>query len=473
MDVLPPPDYPPVKPSEYPQIPTRTPLVTLDTLHASCVSGDIQKFREILDSQSSSPEGFDIGDFYAIMIAAIERDDAQVIKELLDRGLPMDPLYALEAVKVKGKDALKAFPQNGWDINQPTSELKPPVLGYAIADEEMAAWLLDHGADSNRQCVIDLTPFSFAVQSAPISVIHLILKHGGDVRKGQLLHHAIERRSDTIEVLRLLLEKGAPINSTMYENHYPSRALFQFMSLGTPLHKASELGKADVVQYLLGEGASQSIKDANGCTAMECAQMSSQWEVIEALTTGCSSSVPYSFYMFSPRFPIVFHAYKALGLRAADSLDSRIPNLGPAFLGFHFVWAYGVLSSRTLKQWYGIDHQASPREDLVKYGDAAVRDGKITRKQLNMLKRNEAAHANSVENYSLLVGSLLFASYAGVPAQTINVAGLSYTIARILYGAVYIFIDSPKWSYTRAVAWWWGNVSCFTLLYQAGKLLSV
>lgn len=83
----------------------------------------------------------------------------------------------------------------------------------------MAAWLLDHGADPNRQCVIDLTPFSFAVESASISVIHLILSRGGDVQKGQLLHHAIERRSDTIEVLKLLLEKGAPINSTMYKNY--------------------------------------------------------------------------------------------------------------------------------------------------------------------------------------------------------------------------------------------------------------
>lgn len=129
MDVLPPPDYPPVQPSEYPQIPTRTPAATLENLHASCVSGDIQKFREILDSQSSSSEDFDICDFYAIMIEAIKLDDVQFIKELLGRGLSMDPLYALEAVKVKGKDSLEVFLQNGWNINEPISELKPPVLG--------------------------------------------------------------------------------------------------------------------------------------------------------------------------------------------------------------------------------------------------------------------------------------------------------------------------------------------------------
>jgi hypothetical protein len=63
------------------------------------------------------------------MIEAIKRDDVQFIKELLDRGLPMDPLYALEAVNAKAKDALEVFLKNGWNINQPMSELKPPVLG--------------------------------------------------------------------------------------------------------------------------------------------------------------------------------------------------------------------------------------------------------------------------------------------------------------------------------------------------------
>ena len=159
-----------------------------------------------------------------------------------------------------------------------------------------------------------------------------------------------------------------------------------------------------------------------------------------------------------------------LGLRASEGI--KTPNYGPIFLTFHFFYAYGILSSRTLKQWYGIDHQVSPREDLAKYGEAAVRDGKITRKQLDMLKRNESAHANSVENFALLVAGVLFASHAGVSAQSINAASLSYTLARIAYGAVYILVDHPTWSQVRGLVWWWGNISCFFLLWKAGKLLA-
>jgi hypothetical protein len=65
-----------------------------------------------------------------IMVEAINQADVQFIKELLDHGLPMDPLYALEATSSKRKDALEVFLQNGWNINQPISEMKPPVLGW-------------------------------------------------------------------------------------------------------------------------------------------------------------------------------------------------------------------------------------------------------------------------------------------------------------------------------------------------------
>ncbi|KAF9891934.1 hypothetical protein FE257_002897 [Aspergillus nanangensis] len=99
------------------------------------------------------------------------------------------------------------------------------------------------------------------------------------VPKGQ----KVERHSDSIPVLRLLIANGATINSTMYEDHYPSRALSHFMPRGTALHKAAELGKVDVLHYLVDEGANLDIKDANGRTALEYAQMLNQREAFQAL----------------------------------------------------------------------------------------------------------------------------------------------------------------------------------------------
>ncbi|KAL4989989.1 hypothetical protein BDW68DRAFT_175351 [Aspergillus falconensis] len=148
-----------------------------------------------------------------------------------------------------------------------------------------------------------------------------------------------------------------------------------------------------------------------------------------------------------------------------------VPNLGPTALSFNFILAYGLLSSRTIKQYYGLDHNVSPREDIAKYGDAAVQSGKISQKTLDMIKRNESAHANAVENYALLVGAVAMASVAGVERVSINRAVVGYTLARIAYAIVYVTVDSPKWSQLRGVCWWAGNLCCLSLLRKAAWVL--
>ncbi|MCJ1389723.1 hypothetical protein MMC18_002580 [Xylographa bjoerkii] len=162
-----------------------------------------------------------------------------------------------------------------------------------------------------------------------------------------------------------------------------------------------------------------------------------------------------------------------LGLRAPPLPNLTTPNYAPAFVGLHFVLAYCVLAPRHLKQIYGIDHNVSPREDLAKYGDVAVQSGKITPKQLAMMRRNESAHANAIENYILFVGAITFATFAGVERELVNRAGLVYTVARVAYGGIYVFVDQPFWSLFRSVAWWVGNISCLWLLRRAGSKLNL
>lgn len=139
---------------------------------------------------------------------------------------------------------------------------------------------------------------------------------------------------------------------------------------------------------------------------------------------------------------------------------------------WQFLFAYGLLSSRTLKQIYGIDHNVSPREDLNKYGGAAVQSGKITQKQLDMLKRNESAHANSVEHYTLFATSILWAHITGLPTTTINASALAYCVVRFGYAAVYILVDTPALSQARGLLWWTSNIICWRLLWLGSKALN-
>lgn len=160
----------------------------------------------------------------------------------------------------------------------------------------------------------------------------------------------------------------------------------------------------------------------------------------------------------------------SLGLRSNGL--SPVPNQAPYHTIFNFVFAYMVLSSRTPKQFFGIDHNVNPREDVARFGEKAVQDGKITRKQLNMLKRNEAAHANAMEHFPVFVGSALFAIVSKVPNETINRACTVYSVARVVYGVAYVVVDNVKYSYIRSVAWWASNISCLYLLWKSGKAMS-
>lgn len=63
------------------------------------------------------------------------------------------------------------------------------------------------------------------------------------------------------------------------------------------------------------------------------------------------------------------------------------------------------MSTRGKKFFAGLDHNVAPREDLSKYGEAAVQAGKISRSALNKLKRQEAAHANAVEGFPFFVAA--------------------------------------------------------------------
>ncbi len=159
-----------------------------------------------------------------------------------------------------------------------------------------------------------------------------------------------------------------------------------------------------------------------------------------------------------------------LGLRSDSNI---IPNLAPYHTIFNFLFAYVFLAARPLKMLYKIDHNISPREDLVKYGDKYVQDGKITRSQLNLLKRNEAAHANAMEHFPLFVGSVLFASAGAVSNQRINVGCLAYGVARVIYSAAYLGVGRDvRLSYVRSLSWWASTWACLWLLWESGKGLN-
>lgn len=131
----------------------------------------------------------------------------------------------------------------------------------------MVMWLLDHGANPNSRCDWDFTPTSYAMLAAPLETIDILFERGANPLCGQLLHYAVLRdTSDALDVVCKIVEKGAPINEIKYETEPETYIERKPFGLGTPLHRAAEFGKKDIVEYLLKMGADSLKLDSKGRT---------------------------------------------------------------------------------------------------------------------------------------------------------------------------------------------------------------
>lgn len=94
----------------------------------------------------------------------------------------------------------------------------------------------------------------------------------GSADRGQLAHHAVEREQDVVLVLDMLVARGAPLDEPQYARHSRSWNHEFFKDLGTPLHRATELGKFDVIQYLLKNNVNRDIRDSKNRTPLDIAK---------------------------------------------------------------------------------------------------------------------------------------------------------------------------------------------------------
>ncbi|KAL1900612.1 hypothetical protein Sste5346_002335 [Sporothrix stenoceras] len=222
-----------------------------------------------------------------IMHDAIEIDNAEFTKGLLERGMLLHGSYVKNAIEVHAMRCLTLFLQRGHDLNKPQGKTRPPVWAYCVTDWFMLQWLLDHGADLNTCAPCDgTTPMSYVVQFCPPEIIHTLLEDPRglvDVNKSEVLHYALARTTDVLPVLVMLLDHGAPINAGLYANNLGAQNMFFFMARGPPLHKAADEGNLDAVRFLLSRHADVMICDTQGHTALYYAQKNGHTAIIELL----------------------------------------------------------------------------------------------------------------------------------------------------------------------------------------------
>lgn len=91
----------------------------------------------------------------------------------------------------------------------------------------------------------------------------MLFELGASVEYGHALHFAV-RNNRPEEVIDVLLEKGASLNSILFERHGPSFYYYREFGLGTPLHEAVCNGHERLADLLRKKGARVDIVDTLG-----------------------------------------------------------------------------------------------------------------------------------------------------------------------------------------------------------------
>lgn len=279
----------------------------LSQFTAAIASDDLNAIHTLLDEHFPDrtevfPGKYKIQELLPALSQAARHDQADVLEEILvpyPHPFNSFDFIAREAIDTYSKNTLLLLLDHGWDING-RIDSRPTVLetflhhSHSTPDRDsherrdMAYWLIDHGAGLNeRPRHVDTTGMSHAVEHASVDFVRDLLDHhGGDVQKGQLLHHALRRRhkDDIVEMLHVLLERGAQLNMVMYADDQRFFRNYAPMDLGTPLHDAAQQGNVEAVKYLLTQGADTNVLSSrNRLTALQRAENAGHDDVVAIL----------------------------------------------------------------------------------------------------------------------------------------------------------------------------------------------
>ncbi|MCJ1280433.1 hypothetical protein MMC21_008261 [Puttea exsequens] len=253
---------------------------------------DITRMKEIIDMRILTPDvlGFALSQ-------AVGHGRLDIIKLLLDHSAPIT--MSANAIASRDDvpntlDILKLFLRYGWSVEStatPSGKMAMNLMMQRQDCEAIVRWFLDHGAPVNGIASDPYAPIRTAAAAAPnISVVHLLLSHGADLRGTAALHGAVFRQFPdtdglTLDIMNLLLDAGVDINELGYEGADEGSYEAWGADKGTALHVAAAEGFLTRAKLLVERGADVGKGSEMGYTAKDWAQL--MWrEDIKAFLEG-------------------------------------------------------------------------------------------------------------------------------------------------------------------------------------------
>jgi ankyrin repeat protein len=216
-----------------------------DTIFGAAIDGQVDQVRAYLEQGVPVNAKDDKGHTLLMYAALFGRSG--VVKLLLERGA-----------------ALNARDQDG-----------ETALMYAVKSEDLATvrLLLEKHPDLNaKNNQVGLTALGFAEKKGSAEIIRVLKAAGARTSfAGQLMDELQDALlMNDVNRIRTLLDQGADLES-------------KFVMGWTPLIRAAEEGKADIVRLLLSRGADVNARGDSLETALGCAALAGQAEVVRIL----------------------------------------------------------------------------------------------------------------------------------------------------------------------------------------------
>jgi ankyrin repeat protein len=203
-----------------------------------------------------------------------------MVRAYLDKGAPVNAkdedghTLLMYAALFGRSEVVKLLVERGADVS-PKDKDGDTVLMYAVkkGDPETVRLLLGKHPDLNaKDNNTGLTALGFAEKGGSIEVIRLLKAAGVKTSfAGQLSNELQDALlMNDVNRIRTLLDQGADIEA-------------KFVMGWTPLIRASEEGRADIVRLLLSKGADVNARGDSMETALGCAALAGQADVVRIL----------------------------------------------------------------------------------------------------------------------------------------------------------------------------------------------
>jgi len=215
-------------------------MIPLESFIARIEDGDYEAVKEMLEEDPGLANAISI-DGMTPVLAALYHDHPGIAQLIVSYGAQ---LKIFDAAAIGRLDRVREILEESPELIEAIAPdgFQPLGLACFFGQEEVVAYLLEAGAKLD------------SASHNPMKVMPL--------------HSAVAAGS--LEITRLLLKHGAPVNEPQADNF-------------TPLHAAAQNGDIEIVRLLLEAGADPYLRDADGKTAIDLAREGNFTDIVQLL----------------------------------------------------------------------------------------------------------------------------------------------------------------------------------------------